>query len=114
MISLFRYLLDLKRESDEIFKTIDKAILQVNKYKANVFDLSDSHQKRILGDLEPVMSSISRTPSSSAISAESIPRVIDFHIGEKATGTTGYTSSQFLSESDARSLIDENHTLLEA
>lgn len=110
---LFRFLLDLKCESDEILKAIDKAVHQVDKYKSYVCELSDKHQLRVLsgetggqnGVGESLTSSCSRSSSSS-----SLPRVLEFQIGEQMMRQ----SSVLGSNSEALSLIDENSTLLEA
>lgn len=110
--------MDLRRESDEIFKAIEKAAYQLDKYKSHVYDLSDRHQKRVIGGggaagsdcgtLEYRMSSSSR-----ASSASSLPKVIDFQIGDQvSTPGGGYISLG--GDSEAISLIDENHTLLDA
>lgn len=102
----------------EIFKAIEKAVYQVDKYKSFVYDISDRHQKRILGGdvgtaQDLVMSSSSRTSSTS-----SLPRVIDFQVGDPvmrqsstSSGGAGYVSFM---DSETLSLIDENHILLDA
>lgn len=109
-----RFLLDLKQESDEIFKTIEKSVYQVDKYKSYVYDISDRHQKRILGDQMnggAGQREFSMSPCSRASSTGSVPKVIEFQIGEPPMlqrslllGTEGETIS----------LIDENSTLLDA
>lgn len=102
----------MKQESEEIFKTIEKAVYQVDKYKSYVYDISDRHQKRILGDqVNGEHREVSMSPCSRTSSTGSVPKVIEFQIGEPPTlqrslllGTDGETVS----------LIDENSTLLDA
>lgn len=106
--------MDLRRESDEIFKAMEKAVYQADKYKSHVYDLSDRHQKRIVegpgtgetSHFEYRLSSSSRTSSVS-----SLPKVIDFHVGDQVSVGGGVP---FGGDFEAFSLIDENHTLLEA
>lgn len=108
--------MDLRRESDEIFKAIEKAAYQLDKYKSHVYDLSDRHQKRIIGggsegsNLEYRLSS--RSSSGSSL-AQSLPKVIDFQIGDQVS-TSGGGFISLGGDSEALSLIDENHTLLDA
>lgn len=109
----YRFLLDLKKESEEIFKTVEMAILQTRKYKAELAGLNDQYQMML----------------KELVKGGDIPKVIDFRVGDEvrlnsamrmegATSTSEsalkVSATECASDVETKSLIDENHTLLDA
>lgn len=82
-----------------------------------MYDISDRHQKRILGEsaanggMDFAISASSRSSSAS-----SLPKVIEFQIAESPRNSVAGAgvSSMGLDGTEAMSLIDENSTLLNA
>lgn len=110
----------MKKESLEIFKAIEKAVYQVDKYKSFVYDISDRHQKRILGGDVGTAHDLTMSSSSRTSSTSSLPRVIDFQVGDpvmrQSSTSSGGAGAGYVSfvDSETLSLIDENHILLDA
>lgn len=119
-LNLQQLLLDLKQEADEIFKAIAKAVYQTDKYKSYTHDISDRHQKRILSgeSTSSVSGEIVLSMGSRASSTASIPRVLEFQIGDQVPpgpfAETAGGFSSYAADCEAMSLIDENSTLLHA